>query len=58
MDHLSLRRVPRHIIGSLDASVRDIAEGNIHDALSVLEKGRQADRGWSKIQSYTNALDG
>lgn len=39
-DHIR-RKVPQNVIESLDASVRDIAEGRLHDALAVQAEARQ-----------------
>lgn len=35
------RKVPQNVIESLDASVRDIAEGRLHDALIVQTEALQ-----------------
>ena len=35
MDEQSNRPAPRHVIELLEASVRDIAAGRVHDALAV-----------------------
>jgi hypothetical protein len=47
MDDLTNRRTPQQVIEALDASVRDIAEGNLHDADSVQAEARRifADHG-------------
>ena len=41
MDDLTNRRTPQHVIEALDASVRDIAEGNLHDAEFVQAEARR-----------------
>jgi hypothetical protein len=41
MDAQTGRPVPRHIIEALDASVRDIADGKLHDADSVQAEARR-----------------
>jgi hypothetical protein len=35
MDEQTNRPAPRHVIEALDASVRDIAAGRVHDALAA-----------------------
>ncbi len=41
MDHQISRSAPQHIIKALDDSLRDIAEGNIHDAQAVQAEARR-----------------
>jgi hypothetical protein len=41
MDEQTSRPVPRHITEALDGSVRDIADGNVHDAKSVQAEARR-----------------
>ena len=41
MDEQINRTTPQRVIDALDASVRDIAEGNLHDAQSVQAEARR-----------------
>jgi hypothetical protein len=41
MDDQARRSARQHIIETLDASVRDIAEGNVHDAQAVQAEARR-----------------
>ncbi len=41
MDDQTRRPTPQRIIEVLDASVRDIAEGNVHDAQAVQAEARR-----------------
>jgi hypothetical protein len=41
MDDQTSRPVSQRVVDALDASVRDIAEGNLHDAQAVLVEARR-----------------
>jgi hypothetical protein len=41
MDEQTSRRAPQDVIEALDSSLRDIAEGNVHNALSVQVEARR-----------------
>ncbi|MDB5401865.1 MAG: hypothetical protein JWQ55_3883 [Rhodopila sp.] len=45
--------VPRHIIEALDASLRDIADGNVHDAASVQAEARRMVADYERAQPAT-----
>ncbi len=41
MDDHATHAAPRHVIEGLDASVRDIADGRVHDAQAVQAEARR-----------------
>jgi hypothetical protein len=41
MDDRTNQAAPRHVLEALDASVRDIAEGRVHDALGACDEARR-----------------
>jgi hypothetical protein len=56
MDEETNRPVPRHIIEALDASVRDIAEGNTRDAESVQDEACRMLADYERTRSATPGL--
>ena len=41
MDDQTNRPAPRHVVEALDASVRDVAEGRVHETLSTKAEARR-----------------
>jgi hypothetical protein len=53
MDERTNRPTPRHIIDAVDASVRDLAEGNTHDAQAVQVEANRMLTGHERAKSAT-----
>jgi hypothetical protein len=55
MDEQSNRPAPQHLIEALEASVRDIAEGRLHDARAVQAEARRMLAGHKSARSVENS---